>query len=91
MPIFTRTEIATSVAALRQLDAIQRTDRAITEVAVTFHLSEETVAEIARDAAHAQALEELRDRQRADDAARAQRAATANLANLKRDRQLVEA
>jgi hypothetical protein len=61
--MFTRINVAAAVAAIRQIDAEDRTDRAIAEVAETLHLDPVEVGEIARDVSHEEALFEDRKRE----------------------------
>jgi hypothetical protein len=68
--MFTHISIAAAVAALREFDARDGTDRAITEVAETLHLDATEVGEIARDLSHEEALFEDRKRELAAVAAR---------------------
>jgi hypothetical protein len=56
MTITPRFRVAAAVAGVRQIDAKNGTDTAISDVATLMHLSPETVAEIAREEAHAEAL-----------------------------------
>jgi hypothetical protein len=65
MPITPRFRVAAAVAAIRQIDARDGTDHAITEVADTMHLNPVEVAEIAREEAHALALFENNRRDQA--------------------------
>lgn len=66
MTITPRVRVAAAVAAIRQLDAENGTDTAITDVAETLHLDPADVAQIAREEAHDDALREDQHRALAD-------------------------
>lgn len=62
MTITTRTRVAIAVAAVRQIDAEQQTDTAISTVAEALHLDPAEVAQIAAEEAHEDAIREDRRR-----------------------------